>query len=295
MKTRRLFALIIILSLMTAACSLVDLLPIEPVDSITGEEDAVIEDTSPEISESTEPTAVVPTETKTTEAVTTEAEPTVEPVIILSENVIQEESEEPLFEIDIAYPLLEGYETVVTPFNAEMDMLVEVVLEVLKTDVAEREDERAEGAMQATSTLEITYHIPYRRYPLVSIYLPITTYLAISPSPVTMSFAYNYDASSGQFIFLGDLFLPDADYQGTILTAVEAALLDRDFGYQPSTAAEVLQRRPNWNILPEGLRINFDAYEVGPGAAGPQTVLIPWEELSDQLDLEGPIGAIIAP
>jgi hypothetical protein len=294
MKTRRLFGLIVILSLMTAACSLVDLLPKGLVDSFTGEEEAVIEDTATEIGESTEPTAAVPTETKATETVVTETEPTVEPVILLSENVIQEESEEPLYEIDIAYPLLEGNKTVVSSFNAEMDMLVEVVLDVFKNDVAEREDARAEDAMQATSTLAITYHTTYRQYPLVSIYLPITTYLAISPSPATTSFAYNYDASRGQFIFLGDLFLPDADYQGAILTAVEAALLDRDFGYQPGTAAEVLQRRPNWNILPEGLRINFDAYEVGPGAAGPQMVLIPWEELSDLLDPEGPIGFVIA-
>ncbi len=42
--------------------------------------------------------------------------------------------------------------------------------------------------------------------------------------------------------------------------------------------------------MPEGLRINFDAYKVGSYAAGPQAVIIHREELAEVLNPQGPAG-----
>ena len=129
--------------------------------------------------------------------------------------------------------------------------------------------------MAATSFLQIDYEMTYQSDELYSLYLLITTYIAVSAHPWMHSFSYNYDALDREFLLPGDLFLPDAAYFPTILALVEDDLMARDFGYQEGVAEEVLLRRDKWNILPEGLRINFDAYEVGPGAAGPQLVVIP--------------------
>lgn len=251
--------------------------------AVENEVEALIEEVETALPEEIQPTETV------------EPEPISAPAIILSDQIVQERSEEPAYEIDLIYPYLEGQQVIAEPFNAEMEYLIEVVLEVFLQDVAERDEQRGDDAMPATSTLEIDYTATYQTYPLVSVHMPITTYLAISPSPGMNSFSYNFNAASGEFVFLDDLFLAEADHQQAILEAVEETLIDRDFGYQPGTAADVLQRRPNWNITPEGLQINFDAYEVGPGAAGPQVVLIPWEVLSIYLDPAGPVQYILDP
>jgi hypothetical protein len=39
-----------------------------------------------------------------------------------------------------------------------------------------------------------------------------------------------------------------------------------------------------------GLGINFDSYQVGPYAAGPQFVLVPYSALKDLINPEGPIA-----
>lgn len=215
--------------------------------------------------------------------------------ITVTERTMQLESDDPLYEVQIRYPYLEGDSEAISPFNFEMDYLVEVELETFLNDVAEREVERAEGAMQAVSTLKIDYQMTYQEDGLFSVFLPISTYLAISAHPSTVSFSYNYDAVHQDFLMPRDLFSPDSDYFSVILTFVEAELSSRDFGYQQGVAEDVLLRRDNWNIMPEDLRINFDAYEVGPGALGSQQVLIPWESLTDLLDPAGPAGAMITP
>jgi hypothetical protein len=36
--------------------------------------------------------------------------------------------------------------------------------------------------------------------------------------------------------------------------------------------------------------ITFDTYQVAPGAAGPQVILVPYGELQNLIELNGPIG-----
>ena len=239
-----------------------------------------------------EPTEVEPTEQEMDESLNDSEEAELD--IIVTERTMMVESDDPLYEIEIRYPYLEGDSEAISPFNSEMDTLIEVVLEVFLSDVDESDAQRPADAMPATSFLQIDYEMTYQSDGLYSVHLPITTYIAISPNPRMDSFAYNYDALNQDFLMPGNFFLSDAAYFPFILSLVEADLATRDFGYQEGVAEEVLLRRDNWNIMPEGLRINFDAYEVGPGAAGPQFVFITWEDLSDILDLDGPAGRILS-
>ena len=39
-----------------------------------------------------------------------------------------------------------------------------------------------------------------------------------------------------------------------------------------------------------GIGITFDAYQVGPYAAGPQFVMVPYSALKDIINPEGPIA-----
>ena len=72
-------------------------------------------------------------------------------------------------------------------------------------------------------------------------------------------------------ITLEELFLPETAPLQEIGNRVDPILSSRDFGYEAGRAAEVMGQRENWNLLPAGLRVKFDVYEVGPYAAGPQS------------------------
>lgn len=114
----------------------------------------------------------------------------------------------------------------------------------------------------------------------MSIYLGFDTYIAISAHPFPSAQALNFDLGQGRFLTLAALFLPEVDPLDLLLGRVEPELLARDTGYTPGVAASVMVAREHWNLLPEGLRLNFDVYEMGLYAAGPQYVLLPWDELA---------------
>lgn len=213
--------------------------------------------------------------------------------IRVAQKSIMVASDVPRYEIQMTYPYLEGDPGLVSSFNSELESQVRLVREVFLSDVSEREAARGEDAMPAASSLLMSFDLTYASNQLFSVQLLTTTYLAVSAHPFTTSTAYNYDVQNGHFLVLKDLFLAEADFYDLILGRVEPALSVRDFGYQGGTAEDVLFSRENWNIFSEGLRINFDAYEVGPGAAGPQFVVIPWEDLLEILDKDGPVGRIL--
>jgi hypothetical protein len=194
-------------------------------------------------------------------------------------------SQEPPYSINIVYPYFEGEHAQTAPFNAEVDRIVENATESFVEAVIEREDENGERPM---STLTIAYELTHADDRLVSVYLAFDTYIAISAHPFPASQSLNYDITSGRFLSLGDLFLSEVDPLRIILEVVEPELLSRNLGFTAGVAETVLRSRENWNLFSDGLQINFDVYEVGPYAAGPQHVHIPWEVLSTHLDSHGP-------
>jgi hypothetical protein len=203
-----------------------------------------------------------------------------------------EESDAPRYEIDGTWPNLEGPETPVDTFNTEIDRLTQDVRDDFLMSVNDFGDPGGSGEAPL-STLSYDYDLTFTGQNIFSVYLLFDQYIAMSAHPFSFSNAFNYDAKDGEFIQLADLFLPGTDYVDTLEGIIDPILVDRGFGYEPGTAGGVMAERENWNILPGGLRINFDVYEVAPYAAGPQYVLIPWEDLSGILDLTGPSGAFV--
>ncbi|MCB2210151.1 RsiV family protein [bacterium] len=204
-----------------------------------------------------------------------------------------DEAESPKYEIQAVWPNLEGEAAQVDPFNARINERVDSAISDFLAALADGVDMGEGQGEPPTSTLMIDYDLTNEREGVFSVLLSETTYIAIAAHPGTTSFALNYDVGSGVFLQLADLFLAGSDYMTVILDRVDATLAGRGFDYQPGQAAEVMADRENWNLLPEGLRINFDAYEVGPYAAGPQYVTIPWADLAEVLDPNGAAGIYI--
>lgn len=203
------------------------------------------------------------------------------------------ESDDPRYEINGVWPNLVGPEDAVEAFNVDSDRITGDIRDDFLMIVEEQALE-SEGSGEAPlSTLTFDYVLTYSDQYIFSFHQVFDQYIAMSAHPFSFSYSLNYDAQRGEFIRLADLFLPGIDHIAQLETYIDPILIDREFGYSAGTAGEVMAERENWNILPEGLRINFDVYEVAPYAAGPQYVLIPWEDLSGILNPDGPAGPFV--
>ena len=89
---------------------------------------------------------------------------------------------------------------------------------------------------------------------------------------------------------LSDLFKADSDYLGAIADYAVNDLKARDALFFEEGAAPTAENYQIWNLTPEGLLITFDPYQVAPYAAGTQEVLVPYLELLEIIDPQGPIS-----
>lgn len=142
------------------------------------------------------------------------------------------------------------------------------------------------------SSLEATFTLPGQIGDLWSFKFDFSFYSDGAAHPGLYSLTLNYDLASGRELALGDLFLPNANYLETISAFCAAELSKQPFFEGPFTegALPTLENYRNWNITPAGLMVTFDTYQVGPGAAGPQTVVVPFAELRDILAPNGPLA-----
>jgi len=114
--------------------------------------------------------------------------------------------------------------------------------------------------------------------------------------PGTFYVAINYDTTTGKILSLADLFKPGTDYLGLISSLSIADLQTREGlsseDFATGGAAPLAENYRVWAVTPQGLLIVFPEYQVGPYAAGAQTVLIPYAALAGQLDPAGPLGSL---
>jgi hypothetical protein len=113
--------------------------------------------------------------------------------------------------------------------------------------------------------------------------------------PGLNSMTLNYDLGQGRELVLSDLFLPNTNYLETISNYCVAELSKQQFFDGPFVegAKPTPENYRNWNITPDGLMITFDTYQVGPGAAGPQQVNVPYGELTSMMNPQGPLAVFM--
>ena len=112
--------------------------------------------------------------------------------------------------------------------------------------------------------------------------------------PGTHYSALTYNATTGQVLRLEELFQPESDYLGLLSSMCIAELQTRQ-ALVPAEVSRGAAPKPEnyqtWAITPHGLLLVFQEYQVGPYAAGAQTVLIPYASLAARLDPAGPLSA----
>ena len=213
---------------------------------------------------------------------------------------VKESNKKLMYEIAAQYPQFSGGNNPnFEKFNQFVRGTVMKKVTEFKKDMAPKEGEepRPEGSMG--SDLTIAYKIALAQDDLVSIQFDVGSYYQGAAHPNSYTEVVNYDLKNGKELKLSDLFKPGAKYLQPISSYCIAdlkkqqatdkgkALTDSEIN---SGAAPVAKNYQSWQITRKGLGINFDAYQVGPYAAGPQFVLVPYATVKDVINPEGPIA-----
>lgn len=196
----------------------------------------------------------------------------------------------PDYYITIDIPALTGSDDPrAAAFNALAASLVQMQVDEFKNNVNASPAPRSGGAR---SELKVSYALLSPSLEIISIKFDISVYIQGAAHPYLTNRTLNFDLEHGVELSLGSLFLPNSDYLLTIANFCAAELQKRDIGFDQALtqgAAPLPENYRNWNLTADGLLITFEQYQVAAGAAGPQTVLIPFAELAA---LANPQGAL---
>jgi len=145
------------------------------------------------------------------------------------------------------------------------------------------------------SSLDVTYILVSQFNNVWSLKLVFSFYSDGAAHPGHYSMTVNYDLGQGRELALGDLFLPNSNYLEAISQYCITELSKQPFFEGPfrDGAAPTPENYRNWNIAPDGLMITFDEYQVAPYAAGPQTVIVPYGEIRQIIDEQGPLSSLL--
>lgn len=108
----------------------------------------------------------------------------------------------------------------------------------------------------------------------------------------------NYDLKTNRQLKLADVFEPNSNYLKTIseysiadLKPRLSEMSDEDWIKKGAEANE--ENYETWNLTKKGLMITFNAYQVAAYAAGPQTVIIPYDKLKPILRKDGIAASLV--
>jgi hypothetical protein len=209
--------------------------------------------------------------------------PLVEPVELKS-TPFSEESQVPVYKITAQiHPSVQA-------FNAYVKSVVEAEISAFKGGMAEM----PETPISAGSSFDIQYALIGQKGSVWSIQFNIMGYSDGAAHPYTYSITVNYDLQNIKPLTMDDVFLPGSNYLQVLSDISKTELTNRNMGYDPAVspgAEPTPQNYRNWNVSNEGFFvITFDQGQVGPYAAGPQVITIPFSALTAVINAQGPLA-----
>lgn len=212
-------------------------------------------------------------------------------VMLVSQPYI-ETSQEPAFTITAQIPQLSGSD------DQRVGTFNQLLNNVVQNEVVIFRGEFTRGPIVEATTdsfLEVTYELISQYDDIWSFKFFYSFYNNGAAHPGDFSHTVNYDLLAERELSLADLFLPGSNYLETISTYCLNELRKQPYSdsFTNSGADPTLENYRNWNITRNGLMITFDTYQVAPGAAGPQIIVIPYGQLTALIDPQGPLAGII--
>jgi len=145
------------------------------------------------------------------------------------------------------------------------------------------------------STLNATFTLVSQMGELWSFKFDFSFYADTAAHPGLSSLTVTYDLGQARPLSLDELFLPNSNYLNAISNYCLTELKKQPYfdDMYSQGALPTAENYRNWNLAPNGLLITFDTYQVGPGAAGPQSVIVPYAKLSAFINSQGPLAGIV--
>jgi hypothetical protein len=137
------------------------------------------------------------------------------------------------------------------------------------------------------------YEIHFASPDLISLMFGYSTYSG-GAHPNHFTAGFTYDLKRGAQVTLPELFAPKSNYLKVIssYSIKELKKLETADGAETG-AAPKLQNFKSWSLTPQGLRIVFDPYQVGPYVAGAHKVLVPYDLLKSVAKPDGWLVAFL--
>jgi hypothetical protein len=177
-------------------------------------------------------------------------------------------------------------------WNAYAETIVRSQINDFKTAVSQNDISRLPPSIKSLgNNFNITYAMDGISNNYASAIFYSETYLIGMAHPAHLLTPLNVDLRTGAIIQLADLFTPGTNYAQTLSDLTTADILKQiqsgtygstpDFLSQTGGTAADPANFQVFGLSPQGLVIHFQDYQVGPGAAGPATVVIPYASLKD--------------
>ncbi|HEY0005749.1 MAG TPA: DUF3298 domain-containing protein [Pyrinomonadaceae bacterium] len=218
---------------------------------------------------------------------------------------IKEENKKARYRLDVEYPQLQGAAGgSAEAFNHEVSSRITKEINEWKSGAGLEAGEEDLSYDAPEDSFDESYDVRLANNDLVSIIFYVSVYEHGAAHPSSYSSVINYDLKQGRTLKLANLFKPGASYLQSISAysikdlkrqaakvKPDDSLLTDESIEEGATPTE--DNYQNWNITAKGLMITFDPYQVGPYAAGPQRVIIPYSALRDILDPNGPVAPLM--
>lgn len=234
-------------------------------------------------------------------ALTMTPTPTPEPVQIpLSQQVtltsvsFKEEAQSPLYWITALTPRLIGTDdSRAQDFNKAVDALIQKEIEYFRTNLLAQ---MPVTPITGGSFFDARHTIISQRGNLWSLKFDFSGYADGAAHPYHYTLTLNYDLEQGAKLSLKDLFPKDSNYLEVIARYCIVELSKRDIGFYggfQQGAEPTNDNYRNWNVTQDGILITFNEYQVAPYAAGMQTVLVPYSELTTLINRQSPLTVFV--
>lgn len=142
---------------------------------------------------------------------------------------------------------------------------------------------------------ELTTSLTFATPTLVTVVKGMNVY-AGGAHPNAWVTATMVDIPSGKVVTPADLFTPG--YEAVFFKMIQADLQEQfqtqpgfDDALEPAKLAPLLKEARRWQVRGDGIDVTFDAYEVGPYAAGSYLVRLPYSRIATLIRRDGPLAS----
>jgi len=194
------------------------------------------------------------------------------------------------------YPQLEGDDRA-AGFNKIVSAIVKNEVGEFSEDSKDAEENKDQDTNPSRDSLvNFNYGITAANANLISVDFTYLEDIAEAAHSNSNTIVLNYDLKAGKVLVLADLFKSDADYLKFLSDYCIRNLTKREVGdaeWRLRGAGPEAENYKNWNLLPTGLLITFDPYQVASHAEGTLEVFIPYAKLKEIINPTGPLRSLV--